>query len=86
MFLHSLKRKVANDATIIVDKTLFEVPQKYIKQNINVKFNPENIQQVYIYDVRNNLTDTVKPLNKIDNSKVKRVSINYADFGGVNNV
>jgi len=80
MFLHTLNRKVANDATISLNSKLFEVPQKYIKQKINVKFSPSDLTVAYIYDEHNKRINSVYPVNKIDNSKIKRNSIDYSNL------
>jgi len=65
----------------------FEVPQKYIGQKINIRYSPVNLDIAYIFDNNNILTNTIYPLKKIDNSKVKRNSLDYTKLnGGSNNV
>ena len=71
-FLHRETRSVAGDATIRISKTVFEVPAQYIKQKINVRFNPGVLTEAYIFNEHNKLAHTVYPLRRVDNSKIKR--------------
>lgn len=73
-FLHRVVRKVRNDATISIDTIFFEVPQAYIGQRISLRYSPLSLSEIYIYDLNNQWVETVYPLNKIDNSKVKRAT------------
>lgn len=81
-FLHRVTRKVRNDATIQMHSKYFEVPQKYIGQRINIRYSPINLDEAYIFDINNKLTDTVYPVKKIDNSKIKRNNIDYSKMNG----
>lgn len=58
-FLHRETRKVNNDATIQINTVLFEVPQKYIGQRINIRFWPLENEKIYIFDNNNKLAETV---------------------------
>jgi transposase InsO family protein len=83
-FLHRVTRKVRNDATIPLCTKFFEVPQKYIGQKINVRYSPLDLSKAYIFDINNNLIDTIYPLKRVDNSKVKRKNtIDYSKMNGV---
>ena len=84
-FLHRVTRKVRNDATIQMHSKYFEVPQKYIGQRINIRYSPICLDEAYIFDINNKITDTVYPLKKIDNSKVKRKNIDYSKMNGDDN-
>ena len=46
-FLHRVTRQVRSDSTISLNNIIYEVPQKYIKKNIIIKYNPENIKELY---------------------------------------
>lgn len=83
-FLHRVARKVNNDATIQLHSELFEVPQKYIGQKINVRFAPDILDKVYIFNKDNVITEIVYPLKKIDNSKIKRKGLDYTKINGGN--
>lgn len=78
-FLHSYERKVATDSTIQLFSKIYEVPSKYMKQRITVKIDPHNLEIAYIY-TDGKKVETIKPVNKIDNSKIKRKSISYTQM------
>jgi putative transposase len=84
-FLHRVTRTVNNDATIKLHSELFEVPQKYIRQKINVRYSPLQLDIAYIYDQNNILKDTVYRLKKIDNSRIKRKVLDYSIMKGDGN-
>ena len=71
-FLHRETRNVRNDATISFRDILYEVPQEYIKKKIIIKFNPSNTNELYIYNDKNERMCSITPINKVDNSKMKR--------------
>ena len=71
-FLHRETRIVRNDATISFRDILYEVPQEYIKKKVVIKFNPRKIDELYIYNDKNERVCSITPINKIDNSKMKR--------------
>jgi hypothetical protein len=77
-FLHRVTRKVNNDATIILNSKYFEVPAKYIGQKINIRYSPFDLDKAFIFNAYNILVDTVSALKRVDNSKVKRTSIDYS--------
>jgi putative transposase len=88
-FLHRVTRKVHNDATIKLQNIFFEVPQKYIRQKINIRYSPYSLDLAYIFNQENKTSDTIYPLKKVDNSKVKRKTIDYTTIslkGGDSNV
>ena len=41
-----------------------------------------NLDEAFIFNASNEKTDTVFPLRKIDNSKVKRSAIDYSKANG----
>ena len=84
MFLHTLKRKVLADATISLNNIIFEVPQKYIKQRIQIKFDPNNLKIAYIYDEYGKLKNEIYPIDKIANSRVKRNELSFTNMRGEN--
>lgn len=86
-FLHRETRKVNNDSTIQLKSQFFEVPQKYIGQRVNIRFLPSKLDKAFIFSHNNILVDTIYPLNKVDNSKIKRNTIDYSKLnGGISNV
>jgi len=85
-FLHRITRKVNNDATIFLNSKQFEVPQKYIGQRINIRYLPTDLSKAYIFNSQNVISDTIFQVKKVDNSKIKRNSIDYTKIGGECNV
>lgn len=81
-FLHRETRRVNNDATIKLNSNFFEVPQKYIGQKLNIRFAPDHLDKAYIFNHNNQLTDTVYPLKRIENSKIKRTGIDFTKLNG----
>ncbi len=81
-FLHRVSRRVNNDATISLSSLQFEVPAKYIGQRINIRYSPITLDNAFIFDKDNKLSETIYPLKKIDNSKVKRNVIDYSKMTG----
>jgi len=86
-FLHRLTRKVNNDATIQLNCNQFEVPAKYMGQKINIRYSPIDLDKAFVFDKYNKITDTIYPLKRVDNSKIKRKVIDYTKInGGKDNV
>ena len=86
-FLHRVIRKVNNDATIQLHCNQFEVPSYYMGQKINIRYSPIDLDKAFIFDKDNKIVDTVYPLRRVDNSKVKRNVIDYSKInGGTENV
>ena len=83
-FLHSFQRKVSMDSTVQLLSKTFEVPSVYMKQRIDIRFNPRDLSKAYIYENGKKL-ETIYPVKKVENSKIKRNSISYARLGGINN-
>ena len=77
MFLHLEEKPVAQDATIRLLGKDFEVPQKYIKQRILIKYTPEDLSVAYIYDDKTKELEKIYPVDKIANSKMKRKAVSY---------
>jgi len=81
-FLHRVTRRVNNDATIQLNSKYFEVSQKYIGQRLNIRYLPANADKAFIFSQNNVLIDTIFPLKRVDNSKVRRNSIDYSQMNG----
>lgn len=83
-FLHRVSRKVNNDATIQLHSKQFEVPSKYMGQKINIRYSPIDLDKAFIFSKDNKIVETVYPLNRVDNSKIKRNIIDYSMINGGN--
>ena len=73
-FLYRVIRKVHNDATVSIDKKLYEVPTKYIGSRINIRYDPTNDAEAYIFNENGERLEWILKVNKIDNSKIRRGS------------
>ena len=72
--MYRVIRKVHNDATVSIDKKLYEVPTKYIGSRINIRYDPTNDAEVYIFNENGERLEWILKVNKIDNSKIRRGS------------
>ncbi|MCK8824812.1 helix-turn-helix domain-containing protein [Fuchsiella alkaliacetigena] len=80
IFLKRAKRKVKHDATISVNCQLYEVPPTLIAKRIEVRFNPDTYEKIFIYDDGKCL-GLAKPVVLSDNAYVKRKdSISFQDI------
>jgi len=71
-FLHRETRNVRSDATISFRNSLYEVPQEFIKKSIVIKFKPTQIEELYIYNDKNERVCSIKAIDKVSNSMMKR--------------
>ena len=86
-FLHKVSRVVKNDGTISLNNMLYEVPQQFIKSRITLKYNPEDLSKLYIYNDKNERLHTITCVDKVSNSKYKRQEVcNLYREDGDNNV
>lgn len=71
IFLKREKRKVQHDATISVNTKLYEVPPILIGKQIEIRFDPETYEEIFIYDDDKCLAQA-KAVIMADNAHVKR--------------
>jgi len=85
-FLHRITRKVTPTATISLFNISYEVPQQYIGRTITLRYQPEDLSEVYLYDeTKGKRLSCVKPVRKLDNAKRKRrANISYSQMDGGN--
>ena len=81
-FLHRKECRVTNDAIIKLGGTEYEVPQRFIGSKLKVRYLPSDMSELFIFSDENKLLHTVRPVRKVDNSKIKRASIDYSQTGG----
>lgn len=84
IFLYRVERKVKNDATISIDKEIYEVPTKYVGNKIYVRYDPTNHEEAFIFSENGERLERITKVNKIDNSKIrragKRESVDFSPF------
>lgn len=81
-FLHRTFNKVRKDRTISFKNEYYEVPFKYIGQTIELRYDPNNLTEIYLYENNIKILDVFK-VDKVSNSKSKRK--NTIDYSKVLN-
>lgn len=71
-FLYRVTRTVKKDATISLNGILFEVPLKYVGDKICIRYDPTCLDKAFIFSEDGKLADTIYPVDKIENTKVRR--------------
>lgn len=71
LFLKREKRRVKHDGTISVNSSLYEVPQIFIGKQIEVRFDPETYEKIFIFTDGKSI-GKAKPVIMADNAHVKR--------------
>lgn len=81
-FLHRTIRKVRNDRTIKIDNQFYEVPFKYTGKEIEIRYNPNDLTEMFVFEDNKRLEKCEK-VDKVSNSKIKRK--NNIDYSKVIN-
>lgn len=81
-FLHRTHNKVRKDRTISFKNEYYEVPFKYVGKTIELRYHPEDLSTLFLYENNCKIQDIFK-VDKIANSKVKRK--NEIDYSKVLN-
>jgi hypothetical protein len=81
-FLHRKECRVTNAATIKLLGTEYETPQQFIGAKIKIRYLPTDMSQLFIFSDDDKLLHTIRPVKKVDNSKIKRTSIDYTKERG----
>ena len=77
-FLHRTTKKVRLDRTIRFNNEYYEVPYKYVSQTIELRYNPTNLDILYLYE-DNKFIEEIRKVDKISNGKSKRTNnIDYS--------
>jgi len=71
IFLKRETRKVKSDGTISFKKKLYEVPPALIGKKIEIRFNPETHDEIFIYDEGKEIAQA-QPVNFNENAYMKR--------------
>ncbi len=70
-FLHRTFNKVRKDRTIQFKKNYYEVPFKYVGQTIELRYDPNQIDVLFLYENDKKICEVTK-VDKVANSKSKR--------------
>lgn len=79
-FLLEYERRVSADNVIVIDETEYEVPYRYARQRIKLRYSAD-FKKVYVVDSFSGALEPIKLLNKHDNSHIKREKVRLT--GGV---
>lgn len=70
-FMHRTFNKVRKDRTISFKTQYYEVPFKYVGQTVELRYDPNNLDVLFLYENNKKVCD-VEKVDKIANSKSKR--------------
>lgn len=82
-FMNRINRRVNNDATVSIDKVLYDVPMQFIKQKVEIRYLPDDMENAYIY--YDEAKHSIRKIDKVENGKTKRknsLAIDYSKDGG----
>lgn len=84
-FMNRVSRRVNNDATVSIDKVSYDVPMQFIKQKVEIRYLPDEMENAYLF--YENVKYDIRKTNKIENGKTKRnnsFAIDYSKDGAQN--
>ncbi len=73
-FLLEYERRVSADNVIMLDEVEYEVPYRYSKQKVTLRYSPD-LSKIYVVDKRSGELTAIKLLNKQENSLIKREKV-----------
>jgi hypothetical protein len=60
------------DATIVLSKHIYEVPQRFIGQSVTIRYDSEDLSRVFLKPNDSSDLVPVFPVKSVDNSKMRR--------------
>lgn len=80
-FLYEVERRVSPDSVIVIDKTQYEIHDRYAKQLIRLRYSPD-MEKAYVVDASGNLVPvSLRPLDKQENAGIKRERFRFSEGG-----
>lgn len=70
-FLLEIERRVSADNVIVIGQVEYEVPARFAKQRIKLRYSPD-MEEIYVVEQDGAVLTPIKLLNKTDNSMMKR--------------
>ena len=83
-FMNRIKRLVRNDATVTIDKTLYDVPMEFIRSKVEIRYLPDAMEKAYIWYEEKKYP--IRKTNKVENGKNKRNNEYEINYGGTKDV
>lgn len=77
-FMNRVIRRVNNDATISIDKVHYDVPMQFIRQRVEIRYLPDEMENAYIYYEKTKYN--IRKTNKVENGKTKRKTLLNIDY------
>ena len=74
-FMNRITRRVGNDSTVKINNMQFDVPMGYIGKAVEIRWTPDDINQVYLYD--NGQFIHIVATNKAANANQPRIKPEY---------
>lgn len=69
-FMNRVKRRVKNDATVVIDKVMYDVPMQFIRCRVEIRYLPDDMEHAYIF--YDKVKYPIRKTNKVENGKTKR--------------
>ena len=69
-FMNRVKRRVKNDATVVIDNVMYDVPMQFIRCRVEIRYLPDDMEHAYILDDK--VKYPIRKTNKVENAKTKR--------------
>jgi len=79
-FMNRVKRRVKNDATVVIDNVMYDVPMQFIRCSVEIRYLPDNMEDAYILD--DVVKYPIRKTNKVENGKTKRNNAYAISYGG----
>ncbi len=76
-FLCSMKRKVRLDATVVIDKTYYEVDMKYAGQKVEIRFPVDNPMRKFLFE-NGKMCCQLKAVDLVQNANPPHISTSYS--------
>lgn len=80
-FLHRKECRVTNAATLRLLGTEYETPQQFIGSKVKIRYLPTDLSRLFIYSDDGKLLHTIHAVKKVENSKIKRLAVDYTGGG-----
>lgn len=78
-FHNRILRLVKNDATVVIDHVLYDVPMEFIRSKVEIRYLPDDMEHAYIYYEEKQYP--IRKTNKVENSRTKRKNEYQITYG-----
>ena len=78
--MNRVKRRVRNDATVVIDNVMYDVPMQFIRCRVEIRYLPDDMENAYILD--DGVKYPIRRTNKVENGKTKRNNSYVISYSG----